>query len=125
TVEAEKTRDWLLAQQLRGVHRYTNTAPGGWGWAHLSGRVPAAEEPAGALLALANLPQNDASAAAAYHAIHWLLELQNSDGGWPTFCRGWGQLPLDRSGSDLTAHVLRALATWRRAWLEPTKSAAF
>ena len=23
---------------------------------------------------------------------------------WPTFCRGWGRLPFDRSGSDLTAH---------------------
>src|SRR5262249_34961801 len=27
-----------------------------------------------------------------------------------TFCRGWGHLPFDRSGSDLTAHALRALA---------------
>ena len=22
----------------------------------------------------------------------WLLKLQNRDGGWPTFCRGWGKL---------------------------------
>jgi squalene-hopene/tetraprenyl-beta-curcumene cyclase len=41
------------------------------------------------------------------------MGLQNSDGGWPTFCRGWGTLPFDRSGSDLTAHVLRALFVWR------------
>jgi len=27
----------------------------------------------------------------------WLLGLQNSDGGVPTFCRGWGKLPFDRS----------------------------
>jgi squalene-hopene/tetraprenyl-beta-curcumene cyclase len=45
--------------------------------------------------------------------LHWLLDLQNRDGGWPTFCRGWGRLPFDRSGSDLTAHALRALAAWR------------
>jgi squalene-hopene/tetraprenyl-beta-curcumene cyclase len=42
-----------------------------------------------------------------------LRDLQNSDGGWPTFCRGWGRLPFDRSGTDLTAHALRALYAWR------------
>jgi squalene-hopene/tetraprenyl-beta-curcumene cyclase len=39
----------------------------------------------------------------------WLLQLQNGDGGWPTFCRGWGTLPFDRSAPDLTAHAIRAL----------------
>lgn len=43
------------------------------------------------------------------NAARWLLSLQNSDGGWPTFCRGWGQLPFDQSAPDLTAHALRAL----------------
>jgi len=46
------------------------------------------------------------------YGLTWLLRLQNSDGGWPTFCRGWGNLPFDRSGTDLTAHVLRAFAAW-------------
>jgi squalene-hopene/tetraprenyl-beta-curcumene cyclase len=46
--------------------------------------------------------------------LSWLLDLQNRDGGWPTFCRGWGNLPFDRSGADLTAHALRALAAWKR-----------
>jgi squalene-hopene/tetraprenyl-beta-curcumene cyclase len=45
--------------------------------------------------------------------LHWLLDLQNRDGGWPTFCRGWGKLPFDRSGADLTAHALRTLAAWK------------
>src|SRR6266478_3685765 len=45
--------------------------------------------------------------------LHWLLDLQNRDGGWPTFCRGWGKLPFDGSGADLTAHALRALAAWK------------
>ncbi|MCP4642295.1 MAG: squalene--hopene cyclase, partial [bacterium] len=31
---------------------------------------------------------------------------------WPTFCRGWGRLPFDRSAPDLTAHVLRALSAF-------------
>jgi squalene-hopene/tetraprenyl-beta-curcumene cyclase len=38
--------------------------------------------------------------------------LQNRNGGWPTFCRGWGKLPFDRSGADLTAHAIRALHAW-------------
>jgi squalene-hopene/tetraprenyl-beta-curcumene cyclase len=45
--------------------------------------------------------------------VGWLLDLQNSDGGWPTFSRGWGTMPFDRSGCDLTAHALRALHAWR------------
>ena len=45
--------------------------------------------------------------------MQWLLDLQNRDGGWPTFCRGWGKLPFDRSGADLTAHAMRALHVWR------------
>jgi squalene-hopene/tetraprenyl-beta-curcumene cyclase len=44
----------------------------------------------------------------------WLLDLQNRDGGWPTFCRGWGKLPFDRSGSDITAHAMRGLLAWRQ-----------
>ena len=48
------------------------------------------------------------------NAAVWLLNLQNRDGGWPTFCRGWGTLPFDRSSNDLTAHVIRALSEWRR-----------
>jgi squalene-hopene/tetraprenyl-beta-curcumene cyclase len=31
----------------------------------------------------------------------------------PTFCRGWGTLPFDRSGPDLTAHALAAWVAWR------------
>ena len=49
------------------------------------------------------------------NGIDWLLDLRNRDGGWPTFCRGWGALPFDRSAQDLTAHVLRAFACWLRS----------
>ena len=45
--------------------------------------------------------------------LTWLLDLQNRDGGIPTFCRGWGHLPFDRSGADLTAHALHAWSAWR------------
>ena len=43
------------------------------------------------------------------NGTRWMLALQNRDGGFPTFCRGWGKLPFDRSGTDLTAHALRAI----------------
>lgn len=117
--------DWLLSCQHREPHPYTGAAPGGWGWSDLSGAVPDADDTPGALLSLsaiaADLPETDPLAAktleqiesSARAGIEWLLGLQNSDGGWPTFCRGWGTLPFDRSGSDLTAHVLRALCVWR------------
>ena len=47
------------------------------------------------------------------NAIKWLLDLQNRDGGFPTFCRGWGTLPFDLSSPDITAHCLRALLLWQ------------
>lgn len=113
--------DWLLECQHRQVHPYTGAAPGGWGWSDLSGAVPDADDTPGALLTLANWnrsPSVDACTRqriteAASRGVEWLLHLQNRDGGWPTFCRGWGQLPFDRSGADLTAHALRALYAWR------------
>ena len=42
-----------------------------------------------------------------------LLQLQNRDGGIPTFCRGWGKLPFDRSSADLTRAHTSAWAAWR------------
>ena len=111
-------RRWLLQQQHRIRHPFTNAAPGGWAWTDLPGGVPDADDTAGALLALHIL---DASSdhQVVGEGIAWLLDLQNSDGGIPTFCRGWGTLPFDRSSADLTAHTLRAWCAWR-AKLSPT-----
>jgi squalene-hopene/tetraprenyl-beta-curcumene cyclase len=47
--------DFLLKQQHRIVHRYTNAAPGGWAWTDLSGGVPDADDTPGAILALLKL----------------------------------------------------------------------
>ncbi len=113
TAQSQAITQWLLEQQHVIVHRYTNAAPGGWAWTNLSGGVPDADDTPGAVLALLKLaPQNPAVASAVEAAIEWLLNLQNSDGGWPTFCRGWGALPFDRSTPDLTAHALRAFRSW-------------
>lgn len=110
-------RDWLLRTQTRGTHPYTGAAPGGWAWTDLPGGVPDADDTAGALIALRRLADGSESLTpaerdAAERGVCWLLDLQNRDGGIPTFCRGWGNLPFDRSCPDLTAHMLLAMQVW-------------
>ncbi len=113
--------DWLLSCQHRVKHPFTGADHGGWGWTDLSGAVPDADDTPGALLALAELwptieddnKRNEILQAAEW-GLKWLCDLQNSDGGIPTFCRGWGLLPFDQSSTDLTAHALRAFVTWSR-----------
>lgn len=115
--------EWLLAQQYREEHPYTHAAPGGWAWTPLPGGVPDADDTPGALLALRHLGPVDARIrTAASQGVRWLLDLQNSDGGMPTFCRGWGKLPFDRSGADLTAHAISAWQAWRNELEEPLRS---
>lgn len=122
----EATLDWILSCQHRERHPFTGAEPGGWGWTDLSGAVPDADDTPGALLALANWKSDPTVWASLSKAkqdqildavrlgVRWLLKLQNRDKGWPTFCRGWGKLPFDRSGSDLTAHALRAIHAWKK-----------
>ncbi|MCA9126687.1 MAG: squalene--hopene cyclase [Planctomycetales bacterium] len=111
---------WLLGCQQMQRHPFTGANPGGWGWTNLSGAVPDADDTPAALLALRRLDlahdkwlrlrhQTFVAVAA---GLKWLCRLQNRDGGMPTFCRGWGKLPFDRSGTDLTAHALRAIQAW-------------
>lgn len=117
----------LLDRQQTEVHPFTDAEPGGWGWTGLSGAVPDVDDTAGALLSLHSLREMGLQKGwltetsplchemdnAATIAIGWLLSVQNRGGGWPTFCRGWGTMPFDRSTVDLTAHVLRAFKVWR------------
>jgi squalene-hopene/tetraprenyl-beta-curcumene cyclase len=117
--------DWVLSCQHIERHPFTGADPGGWGWTDLSGAVPDADDTPGALLALRAAcdqleeghPLRAKFQLAALAGLQWLLGLQNRDGGWPTFCRGWGKLPFDRSGSDLTAHAMRAIDAWRETLL--------
>jgi squalene-hopene/tetraprenyl-beta-curcumene cyclase len=100
-----------MKQQLKEEHPFTHAMPGGWAWTDHSGGVPDADDTSGALLALWTLAGASGIDAAAA-GIRWLLDLQNSDGGIPTFCKGWGALPFDRSAPDLTAHALEAWSVW-------------
>jgi squalene-hopene/tetraprenyl-beta-curcumene cyclase len=107
--DRDEVLTWLKRQQLTEQHPYTGAAPGAWGWSDLPGSVPDADDTPGALLALFHL---DPIGGYSAPGLRWLLDLQNTNGGWPTFCRGWGKLPFDRSGTDLTAHAIRALGKW-------------
>ena len=119
--------EWLLKCQNTDVHPFTGAAPGGWGWTDLSGAVPDADDTPGALIALYYLDQHvdfdDSTKARIREAVEagldWLVNLQNRDHGWPTFCRGWGKLPFDRSGLDITAHAIRALHIWQTEYGMP------
>jgi len=116
-----KCLDWLLSCQHTKRHPFTGADPGGFGWSDLAGAVPDVDDTAGALLAIDawrghrefQVREYDSPMrVCAVWGVRWLFGLQNRDGGWPTFCRGWGKLPFDRSGADLTAHALRALKDW-------------
>ena len=114
TADRNPLLDWLTRQQYQREHPYTHAAPGGWAWTHLPGGVPDADDTAGALLALKTLQCEGGDARQrANTGIRWLLDLQNRDGGIPTFCRGWGALPFDRSSADITAHAIRAWLAWK------------
>jgi squalene-hopene/tetraprenyl-beta-curcumene cyclase len=101
---------YLKQNQLKVEHPFTHAEPGGWGWTNQSGSVPDADDTAAALIAWEQL---GGDLETAEEGILWLIGLQNRDGGMPTFCRGWGRLPFDKSCQDLTAHMIRAFVCWR------------
>ncbi|QDU18749.1 prenyltransferase/squalene oxidase repeat-containing protein [Urbifossiella limnaea] len=103
--------NWLLNQQYTERHPYTGADPGGWAWTDLPGGVPDCDDTPGAVLAVKHLTGQ--VTAEMRSGVRWMLGVWNSDWGFPTFCRGWGKLPFDRSGSDLTAHAIRAIAAIR------------
>lgn len=92
-------------------HPFTGAREGGWGWSDLPGSVPDADDTSGALVALHILLDGNYCPEIG-KGIEWLLALQNNDGGMPTFCKGWGKLPFDRSSPDISAHSLLAFELW-------------
>jgi len=104
----------LKSIQYKKVHPFNLAQPGGWGWTNFSGSVPDVDDTAGAILALLELYQSDnEDTTAIINGCQWLITLQNKDGGFPTFCKGWGRLPFDSSCADLTGHALLALTRSR------------
>lgn len=110
--EKQQITNHLLAIQNKQIHTFNGTQPGGWGWTSHSGSVPDGDDTPGTILALLALNQVNSEVVreAVLAGVGWLRQLQNSDGGFPTFSRGWGKLPFDQSCSDLTGHAIFAMA---------------
>ena len=108
----------VLSHATTSIHPFTHAAPGGWGCSDLSGSVPDGDDTSVALVALHHLLTEDGSRQQAdvppevENGLKWLMGLQNNDGGMPTFCKGWGKLPFDRSTPDITAHAILAMGLW-------------
>jgi len=101
----------LLSVQNKIIHPFNGTPPGGWGWTNYTGSVPDCDDTPGAMLALLRLNDPQEVKAELLAGVDWLFNIQNSDGGFPTFSKGWGKLPFDQSCADLTGHCVLALAT--------------
>ena len=102
----------MKARSTKDVHPFTGAQPGGWGWSDLSGSVPDGDDTSGALVAF-HVLTHGTYAPEVGKGIEWLLDLQNNDGGMPTFCKGWGKLPFDRSSADISAHAFLAFSLWK------------
>ena len=110
----DEIKKHILNQQYKKIHPFTKVKPGGWAWTDLEGGVPDTDDTSGALIALHRLNHDESvSLDAVKNGISWLMGLQNKDGGFPTFCKGWGKLPFDCSCPDITAHALKSFVIWK------------
>jgi len=101
----------LKSVQNKSIHPFNGTLSGGWGWTNYSGSVPDGDDTPGAILALLKLAPHHSIKDVVLAGGEWLVKLQNSDGGFPTFSKGWGKLPFDQSCADLTGHAFLAIAS--------------
>jgi squalene cyclase len=108
--QQDNIADYFKLIQNDSIHPFNGTGPGGWGWTHFSGSVPDGDDTPGAILALLKLEPKERVKSEVLTGKKWLKKLQNNDGGFPTFSRGWGKLPFDQSCSDLTGHCLLAVS---------------
>ena len=109
--EREVLTRCLRKNAFKQKHYFTGAQAGGWGWSDLPGAAPDADDTSGALVALHTLTRGEYCPEVG-GGIEWLMALQNNDGGMPTFCKGWGKLPFDRSCGDISAHALLAMELW-------------
>ncbi|NQU51250.1 MAG: squalene--hopene cyclase [Bacteroidetes bacterium] len=100
----------LKSIQNKEIHPFNGTRPGGWGWTNFSGSVPDCDDTPGTILALLQLKSSEEIKSEVIAGAKWLLQLQNNDGGFPTFSKGWGKLPFDQSCADLTGHCILAIS---------------
>src|ERR1035437_3180597 len=79
-------RNHLLNIQYKEKHSFNGAMPGGWGWTNYSGSVPDADDTPGAIIALLEMYKGTSQEILAIvDGCKWLVQLQNSDGGIPSF----------------------------------------
>jgi squalene-hopene/tetraprenyl-beta-curcumene cyclase len=118
---------WLLSREVRrpGDWSISNPGvpPGGWVFEYRNGFYPDVDDTAMVLMGLtrSGAARDEAARQPVARGIHWLLSMQNRDGGWAAFDRDIDrqvltQVPfadhnamLDPSCPDITARVLEAL----------------
>jgi len=128
----QKSTRWLLEKEVRSAGDWQVRRPGiepsGWHFQHQNERYPDIDDTAMVLLALQRSSSADPADQsdvkdATRRGVHWLLSMQNKDGGWAAFDVDIDneiltQVPfadhnamLDPSCADITARVLECLGT--------------
>jgi squalene-hopene/tetraprenyl-beta-curcumene cyclase len=126
--ESEAGVRWLLDREVRRAGDWSKTVrgvePGGWFFEYQNGFYPDTDDTSMVLIALARTGNalREACGGAIHRAVHWLLAMQNRDGGWAAFDRNIDKKVLERvpfadhnamldpSCPDITARVLEALS---------------
>jgi sporulenol synthase len=123
----EKANHYLLARQHYKfgdwVIHNPNSLPGGWGFSNVNTINPDIDDTTASLRSIANVVRKDPNVDHAWErGVHWLLTMQNEDGGWPSFeknvsknlhhiipIQGAEFLLSDPSTPDLTGRTLEFL----------------
>ncbi|MDH5586487.1 MAG: squalene--hopene cyclase, partial [Nitrospirota bacterium] len=123
----QRGADWLLSKEVRRRGDWSvkrpKLQPGGWPFQFANELYPDIDDTAMVLLALQHAKASDTArqSRVEHRAIHWLIGMQSSDGGWAAFDvdNNWALLNkvpfadhnamLDPSCPDITGRVLEAL----------------
>ncbi|MCC3372381.1 squalene--hopene cyclase [Cohnella sp. REN36] len=103
-----------------------NTLPGGWGFSETNTMNPDVDDATAALRAIRSLsPANPSYRESWNRGLHWVLSMQNNDGGWPAFekntnnemltwlaIEGAKSAAIDPSEADLTGRTLEYLGNF-------------
>ncbi|MBU8907589.1 squalene--hopene cyclase [Desertibacillus haloalkaliphilus] len=122
-----KAGSYLLSRQHQRfgdwVINNPNSLPGGWGFSDSNTTHPDVDDTTAALRAIKRLSSIDSSYQNAWNlGVHWILSMQNDDGGWSAFeknqAKAWiAWLPIEESSKifidpstvDLTGRTLEFL----------------